>query len=275
MIEATTRPDPYARISDGDRTAFRRNGHLLVRGALGEPLRARIEAAVDELRATAEPAADGSARIDGVFRHPAFAELLDLPTIFPHVWGHLGWNIAADHGEITVIPPTGGPAPARAWHQDGPPRHDDPRPMLAIKVGYALSDLSEPGRGAPLIMPGSQYGDPPPRTAEGALEIIAAAGDAVILDRRLWRSPTANRSALTTTMVFVGYTYRWLRTCAETPECPYGTRLSPLRRQLLGLGAEQGGFFGITGSPALEENIPLRTELKNRGLLDGGHHYLG
>lgn len=273
MIEATTRPDPYARISDGDHTAFRRNGHLLVRGALDRPLRARITAAADELRAAAEPAADGSVRVSGVFRHPAFAELLDPPAVFPHIWGHLGWNIVVDHSELTVIPPASGPAPARAWEQDGPPHDDDPRPMLAIKVGYALSDLSEPGRGAPMIIPGSQHSDAPPQPPEGAVEVTAAAGDAVILDRRLWRSATANRSALTTTMVFVGYTYRWLR--AHDEALPYATELSPLHRQLLGLDADQGGFFGITGAPAPEDNIPLRAELKKRGLLDGGRHYLG
>jgi hypothetical protein len=275
MIDASTRPDPYASISDADYTAFRREGHLLVRGALDEPLRARLEAAVDELYAT--PHAPG-----GVFHDPVFAELLDLPAVFPHIWGHLGWNIVVDHSQVDVAPPVTAPAaPTWAWRQDG--HHQDTDPMLAMTAAYVLSDLSEPGRGAPLVIPGSQLGTTLTRPAPGpdgdyarppgAVEITAAPGDALILDGRLWRSPSPNRSTITRKMIFLSYTYRWIHTRDEAVDGAYRSKMSPLRRQLLGQGEENAGFFGIT-SRASADDIPLRAELKKRGLLDGGRHYL-
>lgn len=273
MIDASTRPDPYAPISDADYTAFRQDGHLLIRGALDEPLRARLETAADELYAKRAPG--------GVFHDPVFAELLDLPAVFPHIWGHLGWNIVVDHSQVEVAPPMAArPAPFWAWHQEGRP-DTDARPMLAMTAGYVLSDLSEPGRGAPLVLPGSQHGtiltrpEPGPDgefpRPPGAVEITAEPGDALIMDRRLWRSPSANRSAVTRKMVFLSYTYRWIGVRDEAVDAAYWARMSPLRRQLLGRHEER--FFGITsGTP--EDDIPLRAELKKRGLLDGGRHYL-
>jgi|tagenome__1003787_1003787.scaffolds.fasta_scaffold20863647_2 hypothetical protein len=273
MIDASTRPDPYASISDADYTAFRRDGHLLVRGALDEPLRARLEAAVDDPRTRR---ATG-----GVFHDPVFAELLDLPAVFPHIWGHLGWNIVVDHSHVEVDPPAPArPAPSWDWHQDG--QDTDARPMLAMTAAYVLSDLSEPGRGAPLVLPGSQHGtvltrpepDPGgeyPRPA-GAVEITAAPGDALVLDRRLWRSPSANHSRLTRKMIFIGYTYRWIGVRDVAVDAAYRAGLSPLRRQLLGRPEES--IFGITSAAAEDDDIPLRAELKKRGLLDDGRHHL-
>lgn len=171
----------------------------------------------------------------------------------------------------------GRPAPSWAWHHDGP--DTDARPMLAMTAAYVLSDLSEPGRGAPLVLPGSQHGTiltrPEPGSdgeyprPPGAVEITAAPGDALILDRRLWRSPSANRSAVTRKLVFLSYTYRWIGVRDQTVDAVYRATLSPLRRQLL--GPHEEGFFGIT-SGAPEDDIPLRAELKKRGLLDGRHH---
>src|SRR3954453_13632628 len=146
MIDASTRPDPYASISDADYTAFRRDGHLLVRGALDEPLRARLEAAVDDPRTRR---ATG-----GVFHDPVFADLLDLPAVFPHIWGHLGWNIVVDHSHVAGAPPgPPRPAPPWAWPQAGQAAAG--RPMLAMTAPYVGGDLAEPGRGAPLALPGS------------------------------------------------------------------------------------------------------------------------
>jgi hypothetical protein len=271
MIDASTRRDPYAPISDADYTAFRRDGHLLVRGALEKRLRLRLRTAVGE-----RPHAPG-----GVFHHPVLAELLDLPAVFPHIWGHLGWNILVDHSQVDVAPPVAGrPAPSWAWHQDAGPA-TGAGPMLAMTVAYVLSDLSRPGRGAPLVLPGSQDGtvltrpEPGPGGEyphpDGAVEITAAPGDALILDRRLWRSPSPNRSTVTRTMVLLSYTYRWIGVRDEAAMAAWPRETSPVRRQLLGQDEEGGGFFGITSSTP--DDIPLRAELKKRGLLDGGRHH--
>src|SRR5207249_1451012 len=110
------------------------------------------------------------------------------------------------------------------WHQDGGRQNLEtetfPRPLLSVKVAYVLSDLSEPGRGATRIIPGSHRRNHLARPEHpelgfedpaGAVEVTAAPGDAFIFDRRLWHAPSTNLSLVTRKMLFVGYTYRWIR----------------------------------------------------------------
>lgn len=239
MADAST-SNAFVPISETDRAALRRDGFLLVRGALDEPLRARLETAVDELYARAAEAGevhpDGSARVPCVLRHEDFAELLDLPAVFPHVWGHLGWNIVVDHAHVDAGPPLRGAPPFAGMPRRG--RRDADGPMLAMEVGYVLSGPPAKGRDA-------------------------GPGDAFVADRRLWNdhAPISGKTA------FLGYTYRWNRDRDTPPAEAYGERLSPVRRQLLGHG--DAGSLGVT---AAYDGIPLRAELKGRGLLGGGPH---
>jgi ectoine hydroxylase-related dioxygenase (phytanoyl-CoA dioxygenase family) len=298
MIDALTQANPFAAISEADYQTFRRDGFLLIRGALDDPLRTRLEAAVDELYAKTARAGrlkpNGSMHaLGGVFHNEIFAELLDHPAVFPHIWGHLGWNIFVNHSHVDVNPPLlDRPKPAWVWHQDGYRQNRDldmdPRPMLAVKAAFVLSDLSEKGRGGTLVIPGSHLSNTLARTEPGldgeyplppgAVEITADPGDAFIFDRRLWHSRSDNTSTVTRKMIFLGYTYRWIRMRDDMmlgEDGEYWQKMSPLRRQLLGHGDENASFFGITAeNAAWDDNIPLRAELKKRGLLDGSRHYL-
>ncbi|MFD0902120.1 phytanoyl-CoA dioxygenase family protein [Actinomadura sediminis] len=298
--DAPPRPyvDRYAPITDADRRAFAEQGYLLIRGALDEPLRAEIENAVDRVYAAEERAGRLSPHgamhtLGAVFRDEAFTELLDLPATFPHLWGHLGWNIYVHHSHIDVNPPVpDDEPPAWRWHQDGYRQNADlamePRPMFSIKVAYVLSDLSEPGRGGTLVLPGSQYSNTLERTEPGpdghyprppgTVEISARPGDAFLFDRRLWHSRSPNLSAITRKMVFLCYTYRWIRWRDDVTinrHTPWWNGLTPLRRQLLGDGDEAASHFGFTlESGVWDDAIPLRAALKSRGLLDHSQHYL-
>ncbi|GAA4223638.1 hypothetical protein GCM10022254_01210 [Actinomadura meridiana] len=291
-------PDRYASLTVEDRRTFAERGYLLVRGALDEPLRRRVEQAVDRVYAGEERAgrlgASGAMHVlGGVFRDEAFTELLDLPTTFPFVWGQLGWNIYVHHSHLDVNPPVAADEPpAWQWHQDGYRQNADldmePRPMFSLKVAYVLSDLSEPGRGGTLVVPGSQRRNTLERTEPrpdgryprppGTVEITAQPGDAFVFDRRLWHSRSANLSDVTRKMVFLCYTYRWIRWRDDVSINRHGDwwrGLSPLRRQLLGDGDEAASHFGFTlESGVWDDAIPLRSELKSRGLLDRSHHYL-
>ena len=64
-----------------------------------------------------------------------------------------------------------------------------------MKYAFWLSDVSETGRGNFKVVPGSHktnwISGPPRRDVEwpdpdGAIEVTANAGDAVLFDRRLW-----------------------------------------------------------------------------------------
>lgn len=273
-------------ISDVDRKDFLEQGWLLVPGALTEPHRAALEDAVDRVYAEETPAAGTLHLLGFLTRDDLFGDLLTHPTTFPYIWGLAGWNIYTHHNHLDVTPPAPGPErPYWGWHQDGYRQNSDPetmnptvpRPMFSLKVAYVLSDLSLPGRGATKIIPGSHLrnslsrprdsaSDPP-----GALEITARPGDAFIFDRRQWHSRSTNLSTLTRKMLFIGYTYRWIRPLDDMAIDQSGSwwaRRSPLQRQLLGTGTHTANYWGINWDGYIDDEIPLRKELRLRGLLD-------
>lgn len=284
----------YEPISDVDRKEFHDQGFLLLRDVLAEDHRQRLEAAVD--RVYAEEIAAGNGAKDGTVhllgfltRDDIFADLLTHPTTFNHIWGLAGWNIYTHHNHLDVSPPALEPEkPYWGWHQDGYRQNSDPettdptlaRPMFSLKVAYVLSDLSSTGRGATKVIPGSHLWNSLDRQAdvsvhnpdpEGAVEITANAGDAFIFDRRLWHSRSTNLSDVTRKMLFVGYTYRWIRPLDDMPidfESAWWTNRTPVQRQLLGTGTHTANYWGINWDGYVDDEIPLRKELKERGLLD-------
>ena len=218
--------------------------------------------------------------LGGIGRDDTFLELIDHPAVFPLIWGELGWNIHVYHCHLDVNPARTSPRghPAWGWHQDGGRQNleldGDPRPRLSLKVAYWLSDLSAPGRGNMLAIPGSHTRNNLARprlgasfeAPAGALPILAAPGDALIFDRRLWHSRSDNLSNLTRKAIFIAYTYRWIRprdSLQIQPAEARFARLSPVRRQLLDGDASPHSHWGLSGEP-----VPLRVELDRAGLLD-------
>ena len=284
----------YEPISDVERKEFHEQGFLLLRGVLSEDHRAALEEAVDRVYAEALAAgrttADGTLHLLGFLeRDDLFGDLLTHPITFPYVWGLLGWNIYTHHNHLDVTPPAREPErPYWGWHQDGYRQNSDPetldpnlpRPMFSLKVAYVLSDLSETGRGATKIIPGSHLRNTLPRPTdltvqppdpEGTVEITANPGDAFVFDRRLWHSRSINRSTVTRKMLFIGYTYRWIRPLDDMPidrSGPWWARRTPVQRQLLGDGTHTANYWGVNWDGYIDEEIPLRHELKRRGLLD-------
>lgn len=271
---------PVGGVSARQRREFAERGYLVVPRALAEAECAGVEAAVD--RVYGEEAAAGRLRGDGSLhlmrflgRDEVFVELLDLPTVFPIVWGLLGWNIQMYHQHLDVHPPVAPGAPFWGWHQDGGRQNleieTEPRPMLSVKVGYVLSDLSLTGRGATKVIPGSHGRSRlarSPGSAEpgGCVEIIANPGDALVFDRRLWHSRSLNTSTVTRKVVFYAYTYRWIRMRDDqgiAHEGAWWHSLSPVRRQLLGAGSDPMSYWGLG-----DDIWPLRDELAAQGLLD-------
>jgi Phytanoyl-CoA dioxygenase (PhyH) len=272
----------YEPISDVERKEFAAQGFLLLRNVLREEHRALLEAAVDRVYANSE----GPLHLLGFLtRDELFGELLTHPTTFPYIWGLLGWNIYTHHNHLDVTPPFDGTeAPYWGWHQDGYRQNSDPetldptvpRPMFSLKVAYVLSDLSSPGRGATRIIPGSHLWNTLDRTPDlsdppGTVEIVANPGDAFIFDRRLWHSRSTNLSTVTRKMLFIGYTYRWIRPLDEMPvdrDSAWWANRTPVQRQLLGQGTHTANYWGINWDGYVDDDIPLRRELADRGLLD-------
>ncbi len=256
------------RLTASEHEQFEREGYLVVPNALDPQRVQRLVAAVD--RIDREQRGDQLRNkllsvTDIIHRDDNFLELIDCPMVFPKVWGILGWNIYLYHSHMDVTPPTD-PASTSwqvAWHQDSMRVNDEieihPRPRLSLKVGFYLTDVSQPGRGNTLVVPGSHLLDEidcpedgvsnPP----GTVPVCVAPGSAVFVDRRIWHSRSANTSNLTRKVLWMGYSYRWLRTKDEMTVKHLYDRLDPIQRQILGDGLSASGAYD-----PLDGDVPLR-----------------
>jgi ectoine hydroxylase len=267
---------------------LRSDGLVAMRGALGAPAAARLAAALDgiyeeEVARGRVPAGAPMHLLGQIGRDDLVLDLLDHPLVFPLICGELGWNIHLYHCHLDVTPPSARPCrPVWGWHQDGGRQNIDldcdPRPRMSLKVAFWLSDLSIPGRGNMLVLPGShqsntlarpdhpEFGFDPPAGAE---PVLASPGDALVFDRRLWHSRSHNLSEHTRRAVFLAYTFRWVRARDELgidPASERFRRLSRVRRQLLGESAGPLDQWGL--EPAA---VPLHAELNRLALLNGRH----
>src|SRR5882762_1629991 len=152
-------------LTDDQRADFERDGYLLGRKALSAD---ETNAARDAIMARHQAAEktgqldrhDALHQLSAVSSCPEIAFLLDHPATFPLVWSVLGWNLHVYHSHVDVHPPHRSPSePHWGWHQDGGRQNREvetsPRPRLSVKLGYWLSDVSEPGRGNLMLVPGS------------------------------------------------------------------------------------------------------------------------
>ena len=264
------------------REQFETDGYLVVPGALDADEVSYFSTAVDAIYSGSPEGRDGELlhALSAVRRCPPLAPLIDHPSVFPLIWSLLGWNIHVYHSHIDVHPGTQPvSSPRWRWHQDGGRQNreldGDPRPRMSVKVAFWLSDLTEAGRGNMLVIPGSHRTNwlpGPPRpdapwpTPAGAREVTAAAGDALIFDRRLWHARSDNHSQLTRRVVFFGYSYRWVVArddVAELSTQPWFGELSPVQQQLLGHGNTGDHGWGLDPG-----TTPLYADLRARGLLD-------
>jgi ectoine hydroxylase-related dioxygenase (phytanoyl-CoA dioxygenase family) len=280
MTAMTATTDMTAMTAEQRRT-FEKDGYVVVRGALGcdevESYASAVDAAYHHELWSGGAADDGSLqKLDAVAACPAVADLVDHPATFPLVWSVLGWNVHMYHSHLDVHPPPPEPPPFRwRWHQDGGRQNieleTDPRPRMAVYVAFWLSDVSQAGRGNLAVIPGSHRinwlpGPPGPTiewpTPDGAVEVTAEPGDAVMFDRRIWHVRSVNHSDIVRKAVFFGYTYRWVvRRDGRADHLP---GLTPIQRQLLGAGDGTGdGQWGHR-----PDDVPLYVDLRARGLLD-------
>lgn len=266
-------------LTADEKQSFNSNGLIVVNDALSPDELARLTGVVDGLDQRERPADCGDKLLsvtNVLHEDAAFLDLIDCPTIFPRVWGILGWNIHVYHSHMDVTPPAN-PDTATwkvAWHQDSMRVNDEiethPRPRLSLKVGFFLSDCSVPGRGNTMVVPGSHAQDEielPQDGAsnpDGAEPVLVNAGSALIIDRRAWHSRSMNTSELTRKVVWLGYSYRWMRPKDEMTVEHLWPKVDPIRRQLLGGGQSANGVYDPS-----DDDVPLRSWLQEHSPADG------
>ena len=220
-----------------------RSGYAHVPGVLAPDEVARIREIVEELaKDHFDPELGFVHALGAAYLHPVLMELACDPRLMGVLATLLTPNLHIYHSHIDVHPPEEDTPNAWRWHEDGGRQTADMevRARLSAKIGYWLSDCDEPGLGNLMVIPGSHlWTDYLPRTPgqtpEGAIEVLAKAGDATIFERRIWHGRSTNLSDRTRMVVFFGYSPRWIVQrefpSAEQLEAAVG---DPLRRQLIG-----------------------------------------
>jgi ectoine hydroxylase-related dioxygenase (phytanoyl-CoA dioxygenase family) len=269
------------RLTDAEREQFEHDGYFIVEDALQPDLNRHLADAVDRLQADGRLASAGhQLGVHGRVHHPdflcldkVFLDLVDHPRTFPKVWDILGWNIYVYHTHLGVSEPLGGSVESDGatlrWHQDSfPSSRDMPEveipARLSLKIGYFLTDVSEPGRGNFWVVPGSHTRkalDLPPNEKgqpDGAIPLCSGPGSAVYFDRRLWHAASPNSWHSPRKFLAYGYGYRWLRTKDQMTIPPdMFEHADPIRRQLLGFTTSENNRFGPS-----DQDVPLKLWLE-------------
>ncbi len=239
---------------------FEREGSVVLEGALTPEEIERYTDAIDGVWAkhrgatprAGEPALHMLAFLGEDLR---FFNLLNHSPVIDPIVDLLGANIFMYHCHLDVHPQE--PDDAKRpwmWHQDGGiinrDLESDPRPRIAVKVAYFLTDVSEPGRGNFAVLPGSHLRNRIDRPSDdnndipGAKPVLAKPGDAVLFDRRVWHMRSRNESETTRKALFLAYTYRWVRPRDDMPIPPGILQgLTLVQRQLLGEGTSAIDFW--------------------------------
>ncbi len=188
-------------LTDDERTKFDSDGYFVVECALKPDHVATLIDEIDRLYGEGQfdfgegtPIANRVDHVGFMAMSPKFVDLIDHPRTFPKVWGVLGWNIYGYTNHLVLTPPIESrydpDGPTFRYHQDSGrvtsdmPELDVPA-RLSLKIGYFLSDASEPGSGNLWVIPGSHLNKTFERPSggvgqpEGALPICANSGDAV------------------------------------------------------------------------------------------------
>ena len=259
--------------TDEQLKTFNDEGYLIVENALAPEMVDALEEVADRIdaeeRATQALAQHALlSKFRTVIEDDIFLELLDNKNVFPLLWDILGWNIQLYISHLIMYPPEPAEVPrirkAAHWHQDGGrpvPEMERPHPRLSLKVSYWLSDVTHRDNGAMRIIPGSHKLDtrPPQSDAEGdpdgATDLLVKRGTAVLFDRRMWHSRGRNYSDATRKVLFMGYSYRWLRGLDYNLMPPdVLAKCDAIRRQLLGDGVDIKGWWQPT-----DADVPLKT----------------
>lgn len=263
-----------AEASSSLRDEFEEQGYITIPDALTAQQTDRLVAAIDKLTTRAPNRIHNVADIFG--KHDAFLELLDLPTVLPAVTELLGTNIWVNHSHFNANPATAATDVSEfdngyGWHRDGGAIHKDlawPPPLLTLKVGYYLTDLTEPGSGQTYFIRNShQTGEKTPGPYDlpnSAFPMMVKGGTAVLFDRRLIHSiRSANYSGSSRRVIFVQYAFRWMAANDAMKVKHLRRKLNPVQQQLLGLTASITSIDGAQGRSSRYYPGPADVPLAN------------
>lgn len=188
---------------------------------------------------------------NAVARHEVIRDLLDHPRILPLVVDAIGWNIQNRDSVFDYKAPQPGDADpdvlSLGWHFDYEEEFagttlDGRMPLLDFKVGWYVSDHTEPGHSTILVVPGSYRWTREQRATweswldpEDIFELRVPAGSVMLWRPTILHSVTPNLSTNFRKALYISYAPRWIRPSGHIEQDPEViARSAPIRRQLLG-----------------------------------------
>lgn len=266
------------RLSPTQLEQFERDGFLLLPGLLSSEENAHYLRVADKLSSDfrAEKGLEAHQTVEirnAIARSEELLPLISHPAALGAMLDILGWNIQLTTSHVFARTPNVGEAmsfKAIDWHADGPnprpPRVEGQfgpvEPRLYAKIGYFLTDLSEPNKGNLRVVPGSHRSaskpEVNPATGEPRemVEILTRPGDAVLFENRCWHAVGPNYSTQPRQNIYIGYCHRWVKAIDfQTQSEELLKSADPIQKQLLGAASHELSFYLPDRVPA---DVPLR-----------------
>ena len=176
-------------------------------------------------------------------KEAAVEALIDHPSVLPKVRALLGDYFILQSSWCTKSPSGFG---GQNWHQDGSGIYEFrklalPTPLVQLRVGYFLTDQSEPGMGNMVMIPGS-HNAALPKPKGPVDEVIPIAhtvcgkpGTALLFHQGVWHCGTQNTRDFDRYIQHMVYAPPWLIPSDRKRNDPdFLARTTPLRRALVG-----------------------------------------
>ena len=259
------------------REHFERDGFVVMRNALDADQVNHFIQIVDKL-AHEERGDDETQTVEirnAVARDAALLPLLDWKSTFPLMTEIMGWNIQLTTSHVFVRPPTpkeNDTFKAIGWHCDGPNPHfpviNNQQPRMYAKVGFFLTDLSQPDMGNLRVVPGSHLCAERPKCNDNgepvdAIQVLTKPGDAVFFEQRTWHAVGPNYAPHARKNIYIGYCHRWLKAIDFiTQDEELIAKANPIQQQLLGAVSDPISFYLPGRFP---QDVPLKDVMENAG----------
>ncbi|MBC8164107.1 MAG: phytanoyl-CoA dioxygenase family protein [Roseiflexaceae bacterium] len=242
-------------LTERERFLFATTGYLVIPNALSPD---EVAACLDaSQRAHAEHGTSAWRQIGHLHEaEPAIEELIDHPSVLPKVRALLGDYFIVQSTWCTLQPRH---TAASGYHQDGSSAYEFrrlaiPTPLVQLRVGYYLTDQSQPDMGNMVMIPGTHNvsvelpRDVRPGEADVPIHevICGAPGTALLFHQGVYHRPGANSRDFDRYTMHIVYSPPWLMPSDRSHNDPaFLARTTPLRRSLMGEWKRPEEPFGV------------------------------
>ena len=240
-------------LTDEERFMFDVTGYLVIPDALSP---VEVESCLEAARRAhaAHGGIDQWRQLGALYeQEPAVEPLIDHPAVIQKVRSLLGDYFILQSSWCTQSPPG---FPGQRFHQDGSSAYQFrrlslPTPLVQLRIGYFLTDQSEPDMGNMVMIPGSHNASAlPPQGANAANMPLAQVicgkpGTALVFHQGVFHCGTTNEMDFPRYIQHMVYAPPWLIPSDRKRNNPeFLARTTPLRRALLGEWSRPEEPFG-------------------------------